>query len=114
MDLYTAYGAFGKSRHVSTKYADLLSSLSDDRTDTRDKSAQTDPFPLLTASHHQPAQKIQSNSSQSSSSHGHVDDSPIADEPYNSESIPPITTEQTLVTLDIVSTSDISNNDIIF
>ncbi|CDS06005.1 hypothetical protein LRAMOSA08533 [Lichtheimia ramosa] len=107
VDLYTAYGAFGKSRHLNAKYADLLSSLSDDRTDTRDKSAQTDPFPLLTASHHQSAQKIQSNSSQSSSSHGHVDDSPIADEPYNSESIPPITTEQTLVTLDIIDMASI-------
>ena len=109
MDLYTAYGAFGKSRHLNTKYADLLSSLSDDRTDTRDKSAQTDPFPLLTAPHQQPAQNTWSNSS-----HEHVDNSPIADEPYNSESIPPITTEQTLVTLDIVSTSDRVNNDIIF
>ncbi|CDS05978.1 hypothetical protein LRAMOSA08506 [Lichtheimia ramosa] len=102
VDLYTAYGAFGKSRHLNAKYADLLSSLSDDRTDTRDKSAQTDPFPLLTASHHQPAQNTWSNSS-----HEHVDNRPIADEPYNSESIPPITTEQTLVTLDIIDMASI-------
>ncbi|CDS08874.1 hypothetical protein LRAMOSA10235 [Lichtheimia ramosa] len=102
VDLYTAYGAFGKSRHLNAKYADLLSSLSDDRTDTRDKSAQTDPFPLLTAPHHQPAQNTWSNSS-----HEHVDNSPIADEPYNSESIPPITTEQTLVTLDIIDMASI-------
>ena len=98
MDLYAAYGAFGKSRQLNAKYADLLSSLSDDRTDTRDKSAQTDPFPLLATSHHPPMQKTWSSSSQD-----HADTSPIADEPYNSESVPPITTEQTLVTLDIVS-----------
>ncbi|CDS05990.1 hypothetical protein LRAMOSA08518 [Lichtheimia ramosa] len=102
VDLYTAYGAFGKSRHVNAKYADLLSSLSDDRTDTRDKSAQTDPFPLLTAPHHQPAQNTWSNSSPE-----HIDNSPFADEPYNSESIPPITTEQTLVTLDIIDMASI-------
>ncbi|CDS11781.1 hypothetical protein LRAMOSA04044 [Lichtheimia ramosa] len=102
VDLYTAYGAFGKSRHLNAKYADLLSSLSDDRTDTRDKSAQTDPFPLLTAPHHQTSQKTRSNSS-----HDHVDNSPVADEPYNSESIPPITTEQTLVTLDIIDMASI-------
>ncbi|CDS09583.1 hypothetical protein LRAMOSA10943 [Lichtheimia ramosa] len=102
VDLYTAYGAFGKSCHLNAKYADLLSSLSDDRTDTRDKSTQTDPFPLLTAPHHQPAQNTWSNSS-----HERVDISPIADEPYNSESIPPITTEQTLVTLDIIDMASI-------
>ncbi|KAI7873653.1 hypothetical protein K492DRAFT_223486 [Lichtheimia hyalospora FSU 10163] len=102
VDLYTAYGAFGKARHINAKYADLLSSLSDDRTETRDKSAQTDAFPLLATSHHLAVQKAWS-----SSSRDHADHSPIADEPYNSESIPPITTEQTLVTLDIIDMASI-------
>ncbi|KAJ8651879.1 hypothetical protein O0I10_012548 [Lichtheimia ornata] len=102
VDLYTAYGAFGKSRHLNAKYADLLSSFNDDRADTCDKSAQTDPFPLLAAPRHQPPQESWSNSS-----HDPADNSPIADEPYSSESIPPITTEQTLVTLDIIDMASI-------
>ncbi|KAJ8653301.1 hypothetical protein O0I10_011051 [Lichtheimia ornata] len=103
VDLYTAYGAFGKSRHLNGKYADLLSSFNDDRIESRDKSAQTDPFPLLAAPLHQqhPQQ------SWSSSSYDRIDSSPVADEPYNSESIPPITTEQTLVTLDIIDMASI-------
>ncbi|CDH52356.1 histidine kinase [Lichtheimia corymbifera JMRC:FSU:9682] len=102
VDLYTAYGALGKSRHLNAKYADLLSSFNDDRTEARDKSAQTNPIPLVAAPHHQRAQQ-----SWSTSSHDGVDNSPIADELYNSESIPPITAEQTLVTLDIIDMASI-------
>ncbi|KAJ8653535.1 hypothetical protein O0I10_010774 [Lichtheimia ornata] len=103
VDLYTAYGAFGKSRHLNGKYADLLSSFNDDRADTRDKSAQTDPFPLLAAPLHQHHHQ----ESFGGPSYDRIDSSPVADEPYNSESIPPITTEQTLVTLDIIDMASI-------
>lgn len=107
VDLYTGYGAFGKSRHLNAKYVDFLSSLNDDRIEAREKSAQTDPFPLLAAADRDP-QQTWSNSS----SHDHAGSNPLANEPYSSEAIPPVTTEQTLVTLDIVSSTNIAYQDV--
>ncbi|KAI7876512.1 hypothetical protein K492DRAFT_210310 [Lichtheimia hyalospora FSU 10163] len=101
VDLYTSYGAFGKSRHLNSKYVDLLSSFNDDRVEARDKSAQTDPFPLL-ANADRDLQQTWSNSS-----HDHAGSNHLANEPYSSESIPPVTTEQTLVTLDIIDMASI-------
>lgn len=107
VDLYTGYGAFGKSRHLNSKYVDLLSSFNDDRIEAREKSAQTDPFPLLVAADRDP-QQTWSNSS----SHDHAGSNPLSNEPYSSEAIPPVTTEQTLVTLDIVSSTNIAYQDV--
>lgn len=82
--------AYGKARHLTAKYNELLADVNDERVEPQDVGVQTDPFPFLGP---------QNAWSTSSSVHNTAG----MNEPYASESIPPVTTEQTLMTLDIVS-----------
>lgn len=85
------HGSYGKARQLSTKFASLLAEYNDDRRECRETGVQTDPTPFLDG-------KTWSSAT-SSSPH------PGRDEPCvtSTEIIPPVTTEQTLMTLDIVS-----------
>ena len=87
--MYIKQGSYGKARSINTKFVDLLEKYNDDKTDACDAGIQTDPFPFLGP-----------QATWSTSSYGPT---AVMNEPYASESIPPVTTEQTLLTLDIVS-----------
>ncbi|KAI8374713.1 uncharacterized protein BYT42DRAFT_577365 [Radiomyces spectabilis] len=93
IDLYMKHGSYGKARHLGVKHAQLLSDLDDEREESRDVGIQTDPFPFLDA-----------QGAWSTSSLGNIN---IVNEPYASETIPPVTTEQTLMTLDILDMASI-------
>ncbi|KAI9491307.1 hypothetical protein BDB00DRAFT_833957 [Zychaea mexicana] len=99
--MYMSHGSYGKVRHLNNKFADLISSLGDERVERHEKGIQTDPMPF----HGQPAW------STSASSHENIDNNnnnvPATIEPYNSESIPPVTTEESLMTLDILDMASI-------
>ena len=89
-----AHGSYGKVHHINTNFADLLRELDDDRLERHEKDIQTDPTPF----HSQPARNA------FSSSLGNTNLNKAArNEPYADESIPPVTTEKSLMTLDIVS-----------
>ncbi|EIE91775.1 hypothetical protein RO3G_16486 [Rhizopus delemar RA 99-880] len=91
--LYVRHGSYGKANQLTTKYSSLLSEFDDDRIELHDIGIQTDPFPFLNP-----------QGSWSTSSLG-----PIAavNEPFVAEVIPPVTTEQTLMTLDILDMASI-------
>lgn len=92
-NLYVNHGSYGKANHLASKYSTLLSEYEDDRTDSHDTGIQTDPFPFLAP-----------QTSWSTSSMGQVN---TINEPFVSETIPPVTTEQTLLTLDILDMASI-------
>ncbi|KAI7856678.1 hypothetical protein BDC45DRAFT_61060 [Circinella umbellata] len=47
IDLYMAHGSYGKARHLSSQYAELLGEYSDDQREQHDTGVQTDAFPYL-------------------------------------------------------------------
>lgn len=98
IDLYINHGAYGKARHLSNIRADLLAEFDDDNCEAHEAGVQTD-LPYLG---HQTASSTLGPSSydqrqQQQEQHDN--------EPYMADTIiPPVTTEETLMTLDIVST----------
>ncbi|OBZ88971.1 Peroxide stress-activated histidine kinase mak2 [Choanephora cucurbitarum] len=94
ISLYVNHGSYGKARHLSTKYNALLADYDDGRIESHDTGVQTDPFPFLGP-----------QNTWSTSSLGVVNTS--LNEPLISEVIPPVTTEQTLLTLDILDMASI-------
>jgi nitrogen-specific signal transduction histidine kinase/tetratricopeptide (TPR) repeat protein len=96
INLYMNHGSYGKAHHVSTKYSTLLTEYDDNRAESHDMGIQTDPFPFLG-----PQGPTWSTSS--------IGQAPLnaLNEPFVSETIPPVTTEQTLLTLDILDMASI-------
>ncbi|KAI9487280.1 MAG: hypothetical protein EXX96DRAFT_552526 [Benjaminiella poitrasii] len=93
IDLYVHHGSYGKAQQLSTKYTALLTDYDDGRIEAHDTGVQTDPFPFLGP-----------QGTWSTSSLGAVN---TVNEPFVSETIPPVTTEQTLLTLDILDMASI-------
>ncbi|KAI9260813.1 hypothetical protein BY458DRAFT_557511 [Sporodiniella umbellata] len=91
--LYISHGSYGKVNHLSNKFSELIGNLDDVRTDTQDAGVQTDPFPFL--------------GPQNSWSTSSLGPNVVINEPVTSEVIPPVTTEQTLMTLDILDLESI-------
>ncbi|KAG0194465.1 hypothetical protein DFQ28_010548, partial [Apophysomyces sp. BC1034] len=91
--LYGNHGSHGVAQHLGVKFNELLNSYSDEKKEVNDAGIQTDPFPFMSP-----------QGSWSTSSFGR----PAAiNEPYASEIIPPVTAEQTLMTLDILDMASI-------
>ena len=93
INLYVNHGSYGKAQHLNAKYNSLLSEYEDDRVESHETGVQTDPFPFLGP-----------QGTWSTSSMGPVNS---LNEPFVSETIPPVTTEQTLLTLDILDMASI-------
>lgn len=93
INLYVNHGSYGKAQHLNAKYSSLLSEYEDDRVESHETGVQTDPFPFLGP-----------QGSWSTSSMGPINS---LNEPFVSETIPPVTTEQTLLTLDILDMASI-------
>ncbi|KAI9259730.1 hypothetical protein EDC94DRAFT_542589 [Helicostylum pulchrum] len=93
MNLYIHHGSYGKANHLGVKYSSLLSEYDDNRIESHDTGVQTDPFPFLGP-----------QGTWSTSSMGQIN---TINEPFVSETIPPVTTEQTLLTLDILDMASI-------
>ncbi|KAI7853030.1 hypothetical protein BDC45DRAFT_174217 [Circinella umbellata] len=95
IDLYMTHGTYGKARQLSSQYVELLEKYNVNRTEFHDAAIQTDPFPFLGP-----------QGTWSTSSYGQTPAAAM-NEPYVSESIPPVTTENTLLTLDILDMASI-------
>ncbi|KAI8148772.1 hypothetical protein BJV82DRAFT_198053 [Fennellomyces sp. T-0311] len=95
IELYTCHGAYGKARHLKSKYADMLVDYDDNRHDFHEAAVQTDPVPIIGDSH------WSSSSSTSDGKNSLYDNEPSCD------TIPHVTTEQALVTLDILDMASI-------
>ncbi|KAI9021513.1 hypothetical protein CLU79DRAFT_703166 [Phycomyces nitens] len=93
IELYVNHGSYGKARHLGIKFNELLSAYDDNRHESQDVGIQTDPIPFMGP-----------HNSWSTSSLENIN--PV-NEPYDSETIPPVTTEQTLLTLDILDMASI-------
>jgi GAF domain-containing protein len=93
VSLYINHGSYGKAHHVSAKFSNLLTEYDDDRIEAHEVGIQTDPFPFLGP-----------QGTWSTSSMANVN---AVNEPFVSETIPPVTTEQTLLTLDILDMASI-------
>ncbi|KAG1473267.1 hypothetical protein G6F56_001051 [Rhizopus delemar] len=93
INLYVQHGSYGKANQLAVRYSALLSEFDDDRIEFHEVGIQTDPVPFLGP-----------QSSWSTSSMAPV---AVINEPLISEVIPPITTEQTLMTLDILDMASI-------
>ncbi|KAI9311978.1 hypothetical protein BX666DRAFT_2021136 [Dichotomocladium elegans] len=96
IDLYMSHGSYGKARQVSNKYTHLLTGRADERREIHDVGVQTDPLPFFAGSQAWTTASIDANNN-----------STTVNEPPVSESIPPATTEQTLMTLDILDMASI-------
>lgn len=92
-----SHGSYGKARHVSTKFSDLLAERLDERRELHDTGVQTEPLPFFTTA----AQSWSTSSDENSNGNNSI----AANEPLVAESIPHVTTEKTLMTLDVVSIS---------
>ncbi|KAG2223954.1 hypothetical protein INT45_013411, partial [Circinella minor] len=106
IDMYMGHGSYGKARHTSTKYTKLLSDFSDDFAEPNDAYTQTDTPPFQDGT---PMPPNDWNLASSTDHHELAQSLSPADvnEPYASESISPVTTEQTLQCLDIVDMASI-------
>ncbi|KAI8638914.1 hypothetical protein BD408DRAFT_446418 [Parasitella parasitica] len=93
ISLYMNHGSYGKAQQLNAKYSGLLTEYDDDRVESHEIGVQTDPFPFLGP-----------QGTWSTSSMGPVN--PL-NEPFVAETIPPVTTEQTLLTLDILDMASI-------
>ncbi|KAI8140084.1 hypothetical protein BJV82DRAFT_715928 [Fennellomyces sp. T-0311] len=100
IELYTCHGSYGKAQHVSTKFSSLLCDFDDTRRDTVETGIQTDPMPF----HQESLWSIESSSQQDES---RPNSNILSSETYTGESIPPVSTEQTLMTLDILDMASI-------
>ncbi|KAI7858865.1 hypothetical protein BDC45DRAFT_497792 [Circinella umbellata] len=100
INLYTCHGSYGKVEHLNTKYDILLSEFDDNRRESVETSTQTDPIPVhrertWSTTSSQPLQREEEPSK--------VDTS----QPYTSQSIPAVTAEKTLLSLDILDMASI-------
>ncbi|KAI8987483.1 hypothetical protein BDF20DRAFT_850535 [Mycotypha africana] len=93
IQLYVNHGSYGKAHHLTTKYSALLATYDDGRVESFETGIQTDPFPFLGP-----------QGTWSTSSLGPIN---TINEPFVAETIPPVTTEQTLLTLDILDMASI-------
>ncbi|KAF1799121.1 hypothetical protein V8B55DRAFT_1519445 [Mucor lusitanicus] len=93
VNLYLNHGSYGKAQHLNAKYSSLLAEYEDDRVESHETGVQTDPFPFLGP-----------QGTWSTSSMGPINS---LNEPFVAETIPPVTTEQTLLTLDILDMASI-------
>lgn len=91
-----SHGSYGKARHVSTKFSGLLAERLDERRELHDTGVQTEPLPFFSTA---AAQSWSTSSDENSNSNNSI----AANEPLVAESIPHLTTEKTLMTLDVVS-----------
>lgn len=97
INLYINHGAYGKARHLSNIRADLLAEFDDDNCEAHETGVQTD-LPYLG---HQAASSTLGPSTYDQQQHHHQHGT--TNEPYVvADTIPPVTTEETLMTLDIV------------
>ncbi|KAI9245245.1 hypothetical protein BDA99DRAFT_448024 [Phascolomyces articulosus] len=106
IDLYMGHGSYGKARHVSSKYSKLLDDLSDTKAEPCEIGIQTDTMPYYstqTLRNDEWNDGTMEQNSKNSSSTTVVNNN----ETYIAESIPPVTTEQTLQCLDIVDMASI-------
>ncbi|KAI9245223.1 hypothetical protein BDA99DRAFT_565955 [Phascolomyces articulosus] len=108
IDMYMGHGSYGKARHVSTKYSELLGDLNDIKAEPREIGVQTDTLPYYGTQTPPNGEwsndTVQKNSKNNSSSPTTTVNN---NDPYTSESMPPVTTEQTLQCLDIVDMASI-------
>ncbi|KAI8138755.1 hypothetical protein BJV82DRAFT_673294 [Fennellomyces sp. T-0311] len=96
IELYTCHGSYGKVRHLKAKYTALLVAYDDSRQDYHETGVQTDPLPIN--HEHRWASSASSSGCESS----------IGNEAGNQgDMILPITTEQALMTLDILDMASI-------
>ncbi|KAI8138810.1 hypothetical protein BJV82DRAFT_522892 [Fennellomyces sp. T-0311] len=96
-NLYTCHGSYGKVQHLKSKYADLLTEFDDNRQDFRDAHVQTDPLPIG-------GEATWSSASSLSREKHHI---LSRDSDHGVDLIPPVTTEQALMTLDILDMASI-------
>ena len=89
-----AHGSYGKAQHLSVKYASLIAEYSDEKSTQHDVGIQTDVYPVFSPRSDEWSESC-SKSTGSSQYNEFITDSGV---------IPPVTTEKTLMTLDIVST----------
>ena len=101
--MYMGHGSYGKARYVSNKFSKLLGDFDDSKAQPHDIGIQTD---RPSSSHGQETPRSEWNNShetfmqQQDSNNPSIYDNNVS---YVDESIPPVTTEQTLQCLDIVS-----------
>ncbi|KAI9245236.1 hypothetical protein BDA99DRAFT_576957 [Phascolomyces articulosus] len=113
IDLYMGHGSYGKARHVSTKYSELLEILNDVKAEPNNIGVQTDTLPYYGTQTPPNAWKNTNISSDTTTIKDSSNTSPVIsttvnnNEPYTAENIPPVTTEQTLQCLDIVDMASI-------
>ncbi|KAI7883767.1 hypothetical protein K492DRAFT_229475 [Lichtheimia hyalospora FSU 10163] len=98
IDLYTSHGSYGKARQVGSKYASLLASYLDDNRELHDASIQTEHVALFNGGN---------SWSSSQESNQSLFGQPLTVSTGSTESIPPVTSEQTLMTLDIIDMASI-------
>lgn len=91
--LYLSHGSYGKVHQLASKYNTLFDEFDDTRVESYDTGIQTDPLPYTNT-----------QNTWSISSMANIN---TINDPYVSETIPPLTTEQTLLTLDILDMASI-------
>ena len=96
--MYICHGSYGKARHLSSKFGKLLSDFNDNKTEAQDTGIQTDPVPYNGTM--TPAPWSTSILDENTFD---LTDTVNPNEPYNCQTIAPVTAEQTLMTLDIVN-----------
>ncbi|KAI7876513.1 hypothetical protein K492DRAFT_210311 [Lichtheimia hyalospora FSU 10163] len=99
IDLYINHGAYGKARHLSNIRADLLAEFEDDNCEAHETGVQTD-LPYIGNPAASSTLGPSTYDQQQQHHHG-------SNEPYMDDTIPPVTTEETLMTLDIVDMASI-------
>ena len=101
--MYVGHGSYGKARYVSNKFSKLLGDFEDSKAQPHDIGIQTD---RLSSSHgQQPPRSEWANAHETFMQRQDSNNPSIYanNVTYVDENIPPVTTEQTLQCLDIVS-----------
>ncbi|KAI8148771.1 hypothetical protein BJV82DRAFT_647609 [Fennellomyces sp. T-0311] len=98
MDLYKCHGSYGKVAHIQSKYTDLLSAFEDSRQEFYEQGVQTDPIPIGGET------KWSSSSASSLSQEDGMLEKSFT---HEGDMITRITTEQALMTLDILDMASI-------
>ena len=91
-----AYGSYGKARHLSSQYAELLGEYNDDQREEHDTGVQTDAFPYLNSQ----AEWNSNITPDENINNGHSLNEPL----LGSGALPAMSIEDSLMKLDIVST----------
>ncbi|KAI9275770.1 hypothetical protein BDA99DRAFT_431313 [Phascolomyces articulosus] len=98
INLYMAHGSYGKARHLSTQYAELLGEYSDDQREQHDVGVQTDAFPFLNSQ-----AEWNNNTSTENINNNHVLSEPL----LGSGALPSMSIEDSLMKLDILDMASI-------